>query len=87
MSDDAAGLKAQLQAVTGGRIAALEAVGDAARKAEEKAAGADKTGERRPGCDAGPEPGKDRHGPVSSVKDRETPAPERGGSQGMDIGL
>ena len=87
VTDDAAELKAQLQEATGERIVALEGIGEAARDAREKAAGADRAAERQPGRDAGPETGIERTGPKSAAKDREMPATERGRSRGMDLGL
>ena len=87
VTDDAAELKAQLQAVTGERIAALEGIGEAAREAKETAAGVDRDAGRQP--DRGRETGggTERDGPASAAKERETPAPERGQGRGMDLGL
>ena len=76
VTDDAAGLRAQLQAATGERIAALEGIGEMPREAPGKGAEAAKT-------EAGKEPG----GAVASQKDREPLAPERGKSAGIDLGL
>ena len=76
VTDDAAGLQAQLQAATGERIAALEGIGGMPREAPGKGAEAAKT-------EAGKEPG----GAVASQKDREPLAPERGKSAGIDLGL
>ena len=76
VTDDAAELRAQLQAVTGERIAALEGIGEMPREAPGKGAEAAKT-------EAGKEPG----GAVASQKDREPLAPERGKSAGIDLGL
>ena len=87
VTDDAAELKAQLQAATGERIAALEVVGEAGREAKDRSAGVDKAAGRQPdrGRDTGA--GRERDGPVSSPKEQETPAPERGRGRGMDLGL
>ena len=87
VTDDAAELKAQLQAVTGERIAALEAVGEAGRETKDRAAGMEKTdgGQPERGRETGA--GRERDGPVSSPKEQETPAPERGRGRGMDLGL
>ena len=87
VTDDAAELKAQLQAVTGERIAALEGIGEMKREAPDKAAEAARTGGRQPGRDAAEGASKDRDGTASAAKDRETPAPERGQGRGMDLGL
>ena len=81
VTDDAAGLKAQLEAVTGARIAALEGIGETPREDKEKAA------ERQPGRGAVPGAGRERDASASSSKDRETPAPARGKTRDMDLGL
>ena len=87
VTDDAGKLLASLQEATGERIAALEAVGEAARDAPEKAAEADRTAGRQPGRDAGQDASKERSGPAPSSKEREMPAPERGRARDMDLGL
>ena len=87
VTDDAAELKAQLQAVTGERIAALEAVGEAGRDAQEKAAQPDKVAGRQPERGRETGAGREPDGPVSAPKERETPGPERGRGRGMDLGL
>ena len=87
VTDDAAELKAQLQAVTGERIAALEAVGEADRGPREKAAQSDKAAGRQPDHERETGAGRERDGPVSSPKEQEMPAPERGRGRGMDLGL
>jgi len=90
VTDDAAELKAQLQAVTGERIAALEGIGETAREAGRdapaKAAEAARDGEGYPGRATGEGIGKDREGAGTSAKEPETPVRERGGG-GMDLGL
>ena len=90
VTDDAADLKAQLQAVTGERIAALEGIGETAREAERdapgKAAETAREGERQPGRDSGPGMGKDRDGPGTPGKAPDPLARERG-KGGMDLGL
>ena len=83
VTDDAAELKAQLQAVTGERIAALEGIGAMERAALEKATEAERGIEGQSVRGAG----QDREGPTSPPKDREPPAPERGRSAGMELGL
>ena len=85
VTDDAAELRAQLQAVTGERIAALEGIGEMGREAAGKAMDAARAGERVPGAgkvsDAKMERGSDK----SLVRGPEkTPAPER---SGPDLGL
>ena len=87
VTDDAAGLKAQLQAATGERIAALEAIGEAAREAKEKAAGAARSYERQPGRDGGAGAGTDREKPASPSKDAEMTGPERGRGRDKGLGL
>ena len=76
VTDDAAELRAQLQAVTGERIAALEGIGEMPREAPGK--GADQ---------AKVEAGKERDGAATRQKDREPRTPERGKSAGIDLGL
>ncbi len=90
VTDDAADLKAQLQAVTGERIAALEGVGEMKREAERdapsKAVEAAREDGRQPGRDSGRGMGRDREGPGAPAKAPEPPARERG-KGGMDLGL
>ena len=62
VTDDAAELRAQLQAVTGERIAALEGIGEMKRDAPEKAAEAARTPESRPERGPGEGAGKAREG-------------------------
>ena len=76
VTDDAAELRAQLQAVTGERIAALEGIGEMKREAPDMGAESTKT-----------EAGKERDEPSGPQKDRESVVPERGKSAGMDLGL
>ena len=87
VTDDAAELRAQLQAVTGERIAALEGIGEAAREAKERAVGAAPAGRMQPDRGAGPDAGKTPDGPASPSKERETPAPSRGRGAERDLGL
>ena len=76
VTDDAAELRAQLQAVTGERIAALEGIGERTRAQPAK------------GLDEGQGPARtDREVGRSGLKDREPIAPERGKGAGMDLGL
>ena len=87
VTDDAAELRAQLQAVTGERIAALEGIGEAAREAKERAARAAPDAGKRPDRGAGPDAGKTPDGPASPSKDGEMPAPSRGRGAERDLGL
>ena len=77
VTDNAAELRAQLQAVTGERIAALEGIGEMKRAAPDKAADIPRSEER----------GLEREAPAAASKERETPAPERGRGAGRDLGL
>ena len=87
VTDDAAELRAQLQAVTGERIAALEGIGEMQRQAPEKAVEAARAAEKQPDGRGAQDTGKERDGPASSAVDRETPAPERGRGADRDLGL
>ena len=86
VTDDAAELRAQLQAATGERIAALEGIGEMKRETPDKA------GEAAPARDTGPErgtgegAGKDRAGAKTPAKTPEPPVRDRG-KGGMDLGL
>ena len=53
VTDDAADLRAQLQAVTGERVAALETIGEMKREVSDGAAGAGRERELRPGDGTG----------------------------------
>ena len=86
VTDDAADLRAQLQAVTGERIAALEGIGEMKRDAPDKAAEAARAPESRPERGLGEGAGKGRDSAKSSAKEPEMPAPGRG-KGGMDLGL
>ena len=87
VTDDAAELRAQLQAVTGERIAALEGIGEMKREAPGRLVEADRAVERQPYRGAGPGAGKDQEGPSAPSKDREMPSPARGRSADRDLGL
>ena len=87
VTDDAAELRAQLQAVTGERIAALEGIGEMPREAEGKGAGAAHETGKTPDADAAPDSAKQRDGAVTPSRDREMPAPERGKGRELDLGL
>ena len=77
VTDNAAELRAQLQAVTGERIAALEGIAGTPRDAAGKDAVGGKSIERQPRRGAGPDAGKDR----------QTPSPDRGRGADRDFGL
>ena len=87
VTDDATEIRAQLEAVTGKRIAQLEGIGEMERASLEKAAETQLEGGRRRERGAGPDAARDRDGPVAPSKDREMPAPERGKGAGMELGL
>ena len=87
VTEDAAELRAQLQAVTGERIAALEGIGEMPREAPEKSVEAARAADRQPVRGAGRDTGKERDGPPSSPMDRDLPAPERGRGADRDLGL
>ena len=86
VTDDAAELRAQLQAVTGERIAALEGIGEMKREAPGKAAEAVPIRELRSEPGTGEGIGKDREGAKTPAKEPETPVRDRG-KGGMDLGL
>ena len=90
VTDDAADLQAQLQAVTGERIAALEGIGEMKREAPDKAADAALGAEREVDRGAAPGAAKERGTETtpskSPVKEPETPVRDRG-KGGMDLGL
>jgi len=87
VTDDAAELRAQLQAVTGERIAALEGIGETRREAPEKTTDSAREVERQPERGAA----KDREGVETPTKTPakipEMPAPERGRGADRDLGL
>ena len=87
VTDDAAELRAQLQAVTGERVAALEGIGEMGREAPEKSVEAGWAAEGQPDGRAGRDTGKEHDGPPSSAKDRDMPGPERGRGADRDLGL
>ena len=81
VTDDAAGLRARLQAVTGDRIAALEGIGEMKREAPGKAAEAGSAdGLKRGG---GGDKGRERA--ASRPKELETPAPGRGADSHLGL--
>ena len=90
VTDDAADLRAQLQAVTGERIAALEGIGEMKREAPDRAAEAALGAERPAGRGAAQGVAKDggaeKTPSTSPAKEPETPVRDRGRG-GMDLGL
>jgi hypothetical protein len=90
VTDDAADLRAQLQAVTGERIAALEGIGEMKREAPDRAADVALEAERRADGAAGSSTAKERGTETapskSPAKEPEAPARDRG-KGGMDLGL
>ena len=86
VTDDAAGLGAQLQKATGERIAALEGIGEMKREASDKAVEAGLDRELRPGDGMGKGAENDREAAKAPAKEPETPVRERGRG-GMDLGL
>ena len=86
VTDDAAELRAQLQAVTGERIAALEGIGEMARAAPGKGAEAACADGKTPDAGTDRGTGKAREGAVAPSKTPEPPVRDRG-KGGMDLGL
>ncbi len=90
VTEDAAELRAQLQAATGERIAALEGIGEMKREAPDKGAEtARRDGrqrERETGTGTGEGAGKAREGMKTPAKTPEPPVRDRG-KGGMDLGL
>ena len=76
VTDDAAGLREQLQAVTGERIAALEGIGEMRREAPDKADEAVRSRQSYPERGAGEGVGRDREGARTPAK-----APEPAGAR------
>ena len=87
VTDDAKELRAQLQAVTGERLAALEGVGETTEAARNRGVDAARPEGRLP--DQGPEApaAKEIDGHASQEKVPEPPAQERSRGPGMDLGL
>ena len=91
VTDNAGDLKAQLEAVTGERIAALEGIGGTTREAPGKAADGARTAETELGRSAERDTGKGREGVETPsnppAKTPEMPAPERSRGADRDLGL
>ena len=86
VTDDAAELRAQLQAATGERIAALEGIGEMKREAPDKAVQAERGRESQPERGPGEGAEKAREGMKTPAKTPEPPVRDRG-KGGMDLGL
>ena len=86
VTDDAADLRAQLQAVTGERIAALEGIGEMKREAPDKAGEAARDRPMRPERGPGEGAGRAREGMKTPAKAPEPPVRDRG-KGGVDLGL
>ena len=85
VTDDAKEPRAQLQAVTGNRIAALEGIGETA--ARDRAVDAARPDGKSPDDGRGSDAAKEVDGEVSREKALERPTPERSRASGMDLGL
>ena len=86
VTDDAAELRARLQAATGERIAALEGIGEMQREASDRAANADGRSGRQAERGADDSTGKGRDESGKSGKALEPIVRDRG-KGGMDLGL
>ena len=90
VTDDAADLRAQLEAATGERVAALEGIGEMKREAPDRSADAARSVERPADRGSGSETAKDRETASTPsrapAKEPETPVRDRG-KGGMDLGL
>ena len=87
VTDDVEGLRSQLQAVTGERIAALEGIGETAAAARDRAADALSSDGRSPDSGSEPPAAKEVDGRASQEKALEPPTPERDRGPGMDLGM
>ncbi len=86
VTDDAAGLKAQLQAVTGERIAALEGIGEVPHETPGKDGEAARGKGKTPDA-AARDSAKQRDDTGAPPLEREMPPPERGKTRDMDLEL
>ena len=87
VTDDAKELRAQLQAVTGERIAALEGIGGVPREAPGKDGEAARGKGKIPEAAAATDSVKQRDGADAPSREREMPPPERGKTRDMDLEL
>ena len=85
VTDDAAELRAQLQTVTGERIAALEGIGEMPREASGRAAEASGSRGSPSGVGAERDAAGDRAGPASHAPEREPEAKERSRDDGLGL--
>ena len=85
VTDDVAELRAQLQAVTGDRIAALEGIGEMSREVSSRAAAIAPMSRTAPDQGIGTEPAGERSGTGLTPADRESPAPERSRDAGVEL--
>ncbi len=85
VTDDAAELRAQLQAVTGERIAALEGIGEMPREASGRAAEAGRSRGTPPASSAERDVADDRAGPGSHTPEREPEVKERSRDDGLGL--
>ena len=87
VTDDASGLRAQLQAVTGERIAALEGIGEMPREGPGRALDAGRAGTGPAGRGRDPEGANARERAGSGPAERDGPPSGRGRAAEMDLGL
>ncbi len=85
VTDDASDLRAQLQAATGERIAALEGIGEMPREASGREAEAGHSRGQPSAHGAGRDAAVDRAGPASGAPERESGRPERSRDDGLDL--
>ena len=87
VTDDAAGLRAQLQAVTGERIAALEGIEEMPREAPDRSPEGLRSREKSSEERAGSIADRARTGPDTLTAEREPDAPERSRGAEQDLAL
>ena len=87
VTDDAAQLRAQLEAATGERIAALEGIGGMPREAPGKDGEALRGKGMPPDAASATGREKPRDGAGAPSREQEMPPPERGKTRDMDLGL
>ena len=85
VTDDAAGLRAQLQAATGQRIAALEGIGEMARGGPERSPEAGGSPAKAAAKAAGNATAGERSDPDSRAAEPDAAARERGRGAGLDL--
>ncbi len=85
VTDDASELRAQLQAVTGERIAALEGIGEMSREVSGRAAEVRQPREKAAADGRARDGGADRTGPASRTPEREAGVRERNRDTGLDL--